>query len=86
MNVEISIFSKKCQINLFFHLDLNTPSLRFLPSENVYEGESVVMTCDVDGSKPISYRWYKDGVILSGIIELVFLKNYLSLSIYLKIL
>ena len=43
-------------------LDLNRPQLKLFPSENVYESDSVVMTCDVDGTKPIVYQWYKNGI------------------------
>ena len=50
-------------INSFF-LDLKQPILHVTPSQTLNEMDSFILTCDVDGSPPIQYKWYKDNIII----------------------
>ena len=49
-----------------FFLDLNPPNLKLISSPEVIEGSSLVLSCEVDASKPIIYRWYKGSQQLQG--------------------
>ena len=50
-----------------FDIDLNPPKLYKTPaSEDIIEGNSIVLMCEVDGSRPISYKWFKNGNMLKG--------------------
>ena len=45
-------------------LDLKQPVLHVLPFQTVNELDSFILTCDVDGTPPIQYKWYKDNIII----------------------
>lgn len=49
-----------------FSLDLNPPNLKLISSPDVIEGSSLVLSCEVDASKPIIYRWYKGSQQVQG--------------------
>ena len=53
-----------CYFINFFVLDLKQPILHVTPSQTLNEMESFILTCDVDGSPPIQYKWYKDNIII----------------------
>ena len=53
-----------CVTVKFFFLDLKQPILHVTPSETVNEMDSFILTCDVDGTPPIQYKWYKDNTII----------------------
>ena len=53
-----------CIFVKFFSLDLKQPVLHVLPSQAVNEFDSFILTCDVDGSPPMQYKWYKDNIII----------------------
>ncbi|XP_057298458.1 hemicentin-1-like isoform X2 [Hydractinia symbiolongicarpus] len=45
---------------------LNKPTLSKISHGDVWEGDSVVLKCSVEGTLPITYQWYKEDVALSG--------------------
>ena len=49
-----------------FSLDLNPPNLKLISSPDVIEGSSLVLSCEVDASKPIIYQWYKGSQQVQG--------------------
>ena len=53
-----------CYFINFFCLDLKQPILHVTPSQTLSEMDSFILTCDVDGSPPIQYKWYKDNIII----------------------
>ena len=53
-----------CLFIKFLSLDLKQPVLHVLPFQTVNELDSFILTCDVDGTPPIQYKWYKDNIII----------------------
>ena len=49
-----------------FPLDLKRPLVKVFPSNKTREGETVVLTCTVEGYPSVKCKWTKDGVDISG--------------------
>ena len=47
-----------------FVLDLSKPVIEITNYNNIHEGDRVQLICKVDGSPPLHYTWFKDGVKL----------------------
>lgn len=48
-------------LNVFFFLDLVQPLIQVYPSNITSEGESLILTCVVEGYPFVRCKWLKDG-------------------------
>ena len=50
------------------------------PAGNINRGSAVVLTCSINGLKPLRYGWYKDNKILFGQYESMLLLESIQIN------
>ncbi len=63
-----------CHFNQYFLLCLSVkPAVKVTPDQRVFRGETVTLTCDIQGAGHIQWRysWFKDGSVIRDVTERV---------------
>ncbi len=65
-------------LSIFTHMCINTarpkPVVKVTPDQRVFSGETVTLTCDIQGAGHIQWRysWFKDGSVIRDVTERVY--------------
>ncbi len=65
-------------LSIFTHMCINTerpkPVVKVTPDQRVFRGETVTLTCDIQGAGHIQWRysWFKDGSVIRDVTERVY--------------
>ena len=51
-------------MEILFISVINSATLSIFPSSNPKEGDTIILSCIVDGSRPLSYQWLKEDIVM----------------------